>query len=318
MTSSSILCQIGVLRTQHRPEPTPRRPARQPTPRTDLSDRRIRRERVAHRRAGTAGRASPVDTIRYYQREGLLPTGERVRALDALRRPRTSSASSASAPCRRAASRSRRSARSSTTTVRSTGSSPAATGRASSQSPGAKRKRGERGSRKASGSDGAAAPHSSSSNDAGVVVCRTLVSLAHLVLAAAVRLADGSTGGACSSGAPPSCSWLVARSGRSGRVHAARRSAARIRALRARGFAAISSAVGVSDGTRQEPQLGGSAADNDRDLGGTDAATPLGGEEALDDAVLQGVVVEDHEATTGTEQVERGRKPGFERVELPR
>ena len=83
------------------------------------------------------------------------------------------------------------------------------------QSPGAKRKRGERGSRKASGSDGAAAPHSSSSNDAASWwVATTLVSLAHLVLAAAVGLATARLVALAHRGLlRPARGWWLARVG---------------------------------------------------------------------------------------------------------
>src|SRR6476646_915240 len=58
------------------------------------------------------------------------------------------------------------------------------------------------------------------------------------------------------------------------------------------------------------------AAHADRHFGGTDTATPLGGEEAFDDAVLQGVVAEDDEAAAGPEEVDRGGEPRLESIEF--
>ena len=75
-------------------------------------------------------------------------------------------------------------------------------------------------------------------------------------------------------------------------------------------------AVGVSERSGQEAQAGVPAAHADRELGGTDAAASLGGEEALDDPVLERVVAEDDEAAARPEQVEGGGEALLERVEL--
>ena len=112
------------------------------------------------------------------------------------------------------------------------------------QSPGAKRKRGARGSRKASGSDGRGRAPLVELERGGVVMGRR-ARAARAPRAGGDRTTCGGwTGDACSSGAPPCrIRWC-----RAGRAHAASRSAARSRALRARGLAAILGRVGVSDG----------------------------------------------------------------------
>ena len=67
---------------------------------------------------------------------------------------------------------------------------------------------------------------------------------------------------------------------------------------------------------RQETEARVPAADADRELRGTNAAPPLGGEEALDDPILERVVAEDDDATSRTEQVEGRRQPVLEGIEL--
>ena len=116
-----------------------------------------------------------------------------------------------------------------------------------------------------------------------------IVALTHLVLATAVRLAAARLVTAAHGGS----SFLRAR-----------RSAARRRAapgpwiggdlLRGRGDGTA--------GDQTEPWV--PAADADRELGRADATAPFGCEEALDDAVLEGVVAQDDEAAAGPQQVD--------------
>ena len=147
------------------------------------------------------------------------------------------------------------------------------------------------------------------------------------------RSCGGWSGGACSRdsssvGGPASRAGNDSGAGRrvgrpgssSGRLppfaQAASRSAARSRALRARGLAAISASVGVERRPGDEAQPGRLPADADGRLRRADAAAPLGGEEALDDAVLERVVGQDDEAAARPQQVDGGGEALLERVEL--
>src|SRR6476646_69068 len=65
-----------------------------------------------------------------------------------------------------------------------------------------------------------------------------------------------------------------------------------------------------------EPETGIPAADADRQLGRADAAPPLGGDEALDDPVLERVVAEDDEPAARPQEGARGGERVLECLEL--
>ena len=91
-------------------------------------------------------------------------------------------------------------------------------------------------------------------------------------------------------------------------AHAATRSAPRSRALRERGLDLTSAALGRAR-LAQRSKAGLAAADADRDLRWADAAPLLGGDEALDDAVLQRVVAQHHEAAARLEEASEAARP---------
>jgi hypothetical protein len=89
-----------------------------------------------------------------------------------------------------------------------------------------------------------------------------------------------------------------------------------MRALRDRGVGG-DLLGGRRDGTSgQQPEARVPAAHAHGQLRRTDAASSLGGEEALDDAVLERVVAQDHKAAARTQQVDRCGESGLERLEL--
>ena len=154
------------------------------------------------------------------------------------------------------------------------------------------------------------------------MVVLAVLPFAHLVLTPAIRPCGDSTGGACSCGLLLSV-LVVARpirpgspSIRSGLPRRPARSAARRRALRARGLAATSAADGVSEGRVTRRRRGLVSADADRHLRRADAAPPLRRDEPLDDPVLERVVAEDDEPATGPEEIHGRGEARLERLEL--
>ena len=115
-------------------------------------------------------------------------------------------------------------------------------------------------------------------------------------------------------------SWAAVGDGvgrmRRWRPQAARRSAARSRALRARGLRGDLLVAREARRRADGSQARRPAADADRDLRRADAAAPLGGDEALDDAVLERVVGEDGQPAARPQQVDgRGQRRG-QRLQL--
>ena len=96
----------------------------------------------------------------------------------------------------------------------------------------------------------------------------------------------------------------------------ATRSATLIRALRARGLASISAAVGTAGRFVIDPEYRFRSTHADRQVRWARAPLRELGEDALDDAVLERVVADDDEAPRGEQPPHGGAQPAFEDTEL--